>query len=242
MPLLDHFHPPLSPGRHWEGFHSFWASAITQQLNGEALPEAFFAEPHTKLGSSVEIDVGTFRRERAGKALGGLATEVYAPPEPALTLAVDLSDPDSFEIQVRREEEGIRLVAAIELISPANKDRRRHREEFVVKCAGYLREGVSVLLVDIVTNRTRNLYAELLEFLEVMPYPKPPEFSPLNAVACRATSRAKKVRLQVWPYTLTLGGTLPIVPIWLAKDLAVPLDLERSYASSCDSLRLPRQA
>ena len=107
MPLLDHFHAPLAPGRHWEGFHSFWASAITQQLNGEALPEAFFAEPHTKLGSAVEIDVGTFRRERGGKAHGGVATEIYAPPEPALTFAVDLSDPDSFEIQVRREEEGI---------------------------------------------------------------------------------------------------------------------------------------
>ena len=25
MPLLDHFHPPLSDERHWESFHAAWA-------------------------------------------------------------------------------------------------------------------------------------------------------------------------------------------------------------------------
>ena len=28
MPLLDHFHAPLSPQRHWESFHVNWAGAI----------------------------------------------------------------------------------------------------------------------------------------------------------------------------------------------------------------------
>lgn len=26
MPLRDHFHPPLKPGRHWTSFHAMWAS------------------------------------------------------------------------------------------------------------------------------------------------------------------------------------------------------------------------
>ena len=33
MPLLDHFHPPLSVERPWEGMHSTWASTIATQLN-----------------------------------------------------------------------------------------------------------------------------------------------------------------------------------------------------------------
>ncbi len=28
MPLLDHFHPPMAPRRHWESFHVNWAGAI----------------------------------------------------------------------------------------------------------------------------------------------------------------------------------------------------------------------
>ena len=30
MPLLDHFHPPLSPRRHRESFHVNWAGAIAE--------------------------------------------------------------------------------------------------------------------------------------------------------------------------------------------------------------------
>jgi hypothetical protein len=238
MPLLDHFHPPLAPGRHWEGFHSFWASAITQQLSQGILPAGFFAEPHTKLGGSVEIDVGTFRRERAAKSVGGVATKVYAPPEPDLSVAVDLSDPDLFEIQVRRSQARARLVAAIELVSPANKDRVKHRQEFVLKCASYLRAGVSVVMVDIVTSRSQNLYAELLQFLEVPEETPPKRANLLYAVSLRSVSRAKKVRLQAWPRALALGAALPTLPLWLAKDFAVPLHLEQSYTFSYETLRL----
>jgi hypothetical protein len=32
MPLLDHFHPPLSPQRSWESFRSRWANSIADAL------------------------------------------------------------------------------------------------------------------------------------------------------------------------------------------------------------------
>jgi hypothetical protein len=35
MPLLDHFHPPLSKQRHWDSFHGAWAEAIAWHLNEE---------------------------------------------------------------------------------------------------------------------------------------------------------------------------------------------------------------
>ena len=38
MPLLDHFHPPLSEMRKWEGFHSQWTSSLAAQLNAGPLP------------------------------------------------------------------------------------------------------------------------------------------------------------------------------------------------------------
>jgi len=48
MPLLDHFHPPLAPRRHWESFHVNWAGAIADALNESLLPEGYFAEEHAR--------------------------------------------------------------------------------------------------------------------------------------------------------------------------------------------------
>jgi hypothetical protein len=56
MSLLDHFHPPLSERRHWDGFHSAWANAIVEELNGDLLPERYFAEPHVRWGGSIEVE------------------------------------------------------------------------------------------------------------------------------------------------------------------------------------------
>jgi hypothetical protein len=59
MPLLDHFHPPLSQRRHWESFHSAWATALVDALNEDWLPEGYFAEEMITVGGRVEIDVAT---------------------------------------------------------------------------------------------------------------------------------------------------------------------------------------
>ena len=40
MPLLDHFHPPLSRHRHWENLHSAWANALRDQANPEDAVES----------------------------------------------------------------------------------------------------------------------------------------------------------------------------------------------------------
>src|SRR5436190_8154644 len=144
MPLLDHFRPPLSQRRHWDSFHGAWAEAMALNLNQSLLPERFVAEARVKLGGQVEIDVGTFAENglTPGSEPGGVA--VWAPPQPLATAPLDFQDPDVFEVQIRVEAEGPRLVAAIELVSPVNKDRPANRRMFAVKCASYLHSGVSV--------------------------------------------------------------------------------------------------
>jgi hypothetical protein len=39
--------------------------------------------------------------------------------------------------------------------------------------------------------------------------------------------------VEVWPESLARGGDLPTMPLWLALDLCVPLDLEASYIAAC---------
>ena len=59
MPLVDHFHPPLSAERRWESFHSSWATKLADALIERWLPPNYIAEEHVHFGPSVEIDMAT---------------------------------------------------------------------------------------------------------------------------------------------------------------------------------------
>lgn len=246
MPLLDHFRPPVSTRKSWEVIHGAWAVVIAQRLNAAILTREFESEQHVHRGTRVEIDVATYEDD-SGPSLfgtngsnGGVATAVqtYAPPAPPVTGDVAFTDPDLFEIQVYKQAGGWKLVAAIELVSPANKDRPSHRRAFATKVASYLQQGVSVVVVDVVTERQANLHAELVELLHL-----PDQFdwqSPtgLSAVVYRVVRVKEQERLDVWPCPLAVGESLPTVPLWLGPDLAVPLELDLTYTTTCQSYRL----
>lgn len=238
MPLLDHFHPPLRGPRRWEGFHHAWAANIAQHLNREVLPADFFAESEISLGPTLEIDVANVElmngRESSATAT---ATKVWAPAKPLLTFPVDFARLDVCEVRVYEELGGAQLRAAIELVSPANKDRPGSRRTFAAKCAGYLKQAVSVTIIDVVTERAANLHADLLEALDVSQadWVSPTQ---LYAIAYRPIPVQNRQSVEVWPETLTLGQPLPVLPLWLRLDLCLPLKLEETYATTCNGLRI----
>ena len=242
MPLLDHFHPPLHGLRRWEGFHHSWAALIAQQLNLETLPPGYFAESEISLGPTLEIDVATteLTNETTDASSVRVGTAVWAPPRPRFAARVDFAHLDSCEIKVFQDLGGAELRAAIELVSPANKDRDGSRRTFAAKCAGYLQHGIHLVIVDVVTARSANLHRELADVLEIKGRPARWESSTgLYAVAYRAVTVQKRPRVEVWPEELALGRLLPTMPLWLALDLCLPLGLEASYTATCRSLRIP---
>lgn len=168
MPLLNHFYPPLSVERPWEGIHSTWAATIATQLNQDQLPEEYFAMPLITIGGGIQVDVGTFQTGGQQESTnGGIATQTWAPPQPPLSAVVDFVSLDAYEVRVMQQIGGPKLRATIELVSPANKDRASHRRAFAIKCAGYLQQGVAVVIVDVVTERTANLHTELVEWIGI---------------------------------------------------------------------------
>jgi hypothetical protein len=244
MPLRDHFSPPLT--KKWEGFHSAWPTLIILAMN-RWLPRRYAAEPRIHWGASVEIDVATYeedevdlvaRREEESNG-GGVATAVWAPPRPTLTVATDLPSQDEYEVQVYDTKEGHRLVAVVEIVSPSNKDRPEHRRAFVAKCAALLQEKVSVTIIDLITTRHFNLYGDLLELIGQTDPALSPEAPALYAAACRGTHRNESWLLETWMYPLAVGQPLPTIPLWLADNLAVPLELEATYEETCRVLRRP---
>jgi hypothetical protein len=241
MPLLDHFHPPLSAERRWESFHSSWATRLADALT-EQLPPDYIAEEHAHLGPSVEIDVATFEREAAaaGKDESGIVTavgpRVWSPP--AADGALPAVFPDTFEVRVLSTDTGPKLVAAVELISPGNKDRPAERRAFATKCASYLFQGISVIIVDIVTSRRANLHNEILQVMEAPDLLLlPPELS-LYAVAYRPLRRGQGDEIDVWRSPLALGQALPTLPLGLRADLVIPVALEAGYIEACRRKRL----
>jgi hypothetical protein len=244
MPLRDHFRPPLDDRTSWDGFHGQWPSMIVMALSRQ-LPAGYVAAPHIHLGSSVEVDVATYREDDPGPAStarsgegGGVATAAWAPPEPTLAIAAEIPDQDEYEVRVYDTRRNRQLVAAIEIVSPANKDRPENRRAFVAKCAALLQERVCVTIVDLVTTRASNLYGDLLEFLGQADPLLAVGAPPLYSVACRWTRRDGSWVLETWAHPLALGEPLPTLPLWLAGDLAVPLELEPSYEETCRVLRI----
>ena len=243
MPLLDHFHPPLHPARHWESFHARWANSIADALNETLLPDEYFAEIQVHIGSRVEVDVATLHdagqpalttEEQHGPVAVALARP-WAPPRAAFAMPAIF--PDSAEVLVFHELGGPNLVAAVELVSPGNKDRAGERRGFAAKCITYLQQGVGLIVIDIVTERRANLHNELVDLMALGA-----QFHVANeglyAIAYRPIRRTDVERIDVWTAELFLGGTLPLLPLALNRGICVPLDLERTYTDACRRSRL----
>jgi len=240
MPLLDPFHSPLSRTHPWCGFHGAWAAAMARLLNDSVLPPGYYAVPFLDRDGPVEIDVAALRQfEVAASAGASAGARPWTPAAPGLAVAVEWPSVDDVRVEVLTDDGDPRVAAAIELVSPRNKDRPRAREVFAARCADYLGRGCGVVVVDVVTTRRADLQADLLAMLGADPAVE--ELGALSAVSYRPILRDGDGQLLAWPAALEVGQPLPTLPLWLGADLAVPLDLEASHSAACVDLRI-RQA
>lgn len=243
MPLLDHFHPPVSERRSWEGLHGLWAAALVENLNRDILGDEYYADMQIHVGSQVEVDIATLEEKDGGNGLkgsasGGTATleRVWAPP--ATDLIMPAVFPDDIEVQVFSTITGAALVAAIELVSPGNKDRPETRRAFAAKCVAYLTRGIGLIVVDIVTNRLANLHNEIVGMLgQAAPFMLSTTAA-IYATAYRPSRQRSGDQIELWPRPLALGEPLPILPLALRNADTVPVDLETTYREACQRSRL----
>jgi hypothetical protein len=228
MPLLDHFQPPLGESRHWESFHTQWASCIASQLNRE-LPEGYFAEAQIHPRSRVEVvaaalDNGAASRTRNHSAL-------VAPDRvlPAVFLP-------SFGVHVYETARGPKLVAAVELVAPANKDDERSRQAFAIKCASYLQHGQGLVVADIVTSRDGCPMDDLFALLGWET--GIPSGLRLKASAYRPVRQNDREEIELRVRTLEVGKPLPALPLALDSGHVATVDLEASYEDPRKQSRL----
>jgi hypothetical protein len=225
----------------WEELHGAWAPAIALHLNRKWLSQDFVAIGKTHAGPNVEIDVATFEAESSPSMPprngGGVAMlpKTWAPPAPLTTMPAVF--PDTFEVKVFSTERGRKLVAAIELVSDANKDRGTKQKAFISKCASYLHEGVSLVIIDLVTDRHYNLHNELMRWMEGPESILLPPEDHLYAAAYRPVLRDELPQFDVWVERCAVGSPLPTMPLRLTGDLFVPVEFETTYVDVCQGYR-----
>jgi hypothetical protein len=95
------------------------------------------------------------------------------------------------------------------------------------------------MVVDTVATRRADLNSTFLSLLGADVGATGLPLANLSAVSYRAVGREdESQQLEVWLAPLALGQPLPTLPLWIASDFSVPLDLEASYRMTCANLRI----
>lgn len=124
-----------------------------------------------------------------------------------------------------------RLVAAVALVSPRNKDRPAARDAYLARYLGYLLESVHLLLIDVHRRPVGfsfpdRIAAEMSLGQESLPTP--------SAVSYRVGEPAATGGryLAIWRRPLSPGSSLPTLPLPLDVESQVPVDLERTHSAA----------
>jgi hypothetical protein len=220
----------------YHDFHVCWIPEIRRVLNGGLLPEGYYALAEQHAGRAI-ADVLTLHGSPAPPeplplppATGGTAVaeapprvrhrETVAPTTRALrrTLAI-------------RHVSGHRLVALLEILSPANKDRAQSVEEFATKALDALDFGVHVLLVDLFPPGPYDrdgIHGILRQRLRCSDEPyEPPADEPLTLA-----SYAAGMGVEMFVEHVAVGAALPDMPLFLRPDRYVTVPLEATYQAA----------
>jgi hypothetical protein len=235
MPIHDWTRVPAGIYHH---FHNAWITALSDALN-EVLPEEYYALGEQRSGD-IGPDVLTLRLEAEqprGEGVaspptdhnGGMVAVAEAPPPVSITQ--DAAEDLAFylarqRIVVIRHVSGDRVVALIEIVSPANKRIRQTLDEFVDKAVAALRSGIHLLVVDPFPPGRHDpdgIHGALWERLMAGAY-QASEDLPLTLVSYR-------VRHPITAYVepVCVGRTLIDMPLFLTPDHYVPVPLETTY-------------
>ena len=209
----------------WEGVHDIWLVELLRHVKAR-LPPAYRAY----IGSTPALSVG------AGDQKPDVAVRRWHPENPPATSPAK-SQPDSEGVALlsRDPQTAVhvtlrgRLVAAVEVISPRNKDRPSSREQYLSRYLGYLVQGANLLLVDVHPRPLSFSFADALAVEAEIP-DQPPLPAPL-AVTYRVGEEAPAGGrfVAVWRRALAVGQPLPELPLPLTVHDAIPVDLEETY-------------
>lgn len=232
----------------FHAFHTVWCSQLQEALNSGRLPPDYYSlvEQHAREDEDDEqavrwvTDVLTLHsdpsadRSSSPAAEGGLAL-ADAPPKVRHRQSLE---PDYRALRrtlAIRHVSGHRLVAVVEMASPANKDRLRNVEQFVSKIEAFLDAGVHVLMIDLFPPGTcdpRGIHGAMGRWVDCSGggYELPAD-EPMTLAAYRAVKSP-----EAFVEHIAVGQALPEMPLFFDPGRYVNVPLEPTYCAAFNAM------
>ncbi len=185
-------------------FHQCWTIAICDALNGSRLPSGYSA--------LVE------------QHAGGLVPDV-------LSVNAALAARGN-RVAIRHRLK--KVVCVLEIISPGNKSGKAVFRDFVDKSVELLRQGIHLLVVDILPPTKRDpqgIHKAIWDKIEDEPFEPPPD-KPLTLAAYVAGSISAGIETQAYVESVGVGDPLPDMPAFIDPNGYVPVPLEATYQAA----------
>jgi hypothetical protein len=210
-------------------FHHLWIAELQNTLDGGLLPpnDYALAEEHAGLRVADVLRLHPSPSDGgppspSAEREGGLAL-AESPPKVRRQLTAIETYRQPRRSLATRHVSGHRLMALLEIASPANKDRPESVSTFVAKAAEALELGVHLLVIDVLPPRRhdpRGFHGAIWDEFDETPYDLPAT----EALTLATYNAGPPVRAYV-EHT-PVGGTLPETPLFLHPEryLLAPLD------------------
>jgi hypothetical protein len=228
MPLHD-----WSDDRGWDSVHPLWISALLYWVQ-DRLPAGYRAYLGSVPGVTIASELG--RPDVGVRAWQPLdpqgrqsrADALIDEPEPDFRAVATLSPEPPSAVHIFRQGQ---LVAAIELVSPRNKDRPSSRDFYRNRYLGYLWSGVHLLLADVHRRPGGYSFPEAMAAELGCPFPVG---LPPHAVSWNVGGSAPEGGrfFDGWYRPLAIGEPLPALPLVLAAGKSLLIDLEQTYSEA----------
>jgi hypothetical protein len=216
-------------------FHNVWIALLRIAMNSGLLPEGYYAMSEQHFGkylSDVLTLHGAGSPESAPRVISGGLAVAEVPPKVRHQLSLSPAARTRRKTLTIRHVSGHRIVALVEIVSSANKDRRASVDQFLDKVEDAISHGIHVLLVDLFPPSKYDplgLHAALLERLGD-DAGGPPGDEPLTLASYVADLPVKAY----WEY-VAVGDALPEMPLFLDPEVYIKPPLEATYQTAWES-------
>ncbi len=232
MPLHD-----WTDDRGWNSLHIVWQAQLLDWIQPR-LPQGYRAYlgwvPALTIdapGGRADLGVRRWSPENSPQSASEQSTSV---PEPdAEAVAVFELDPQT---AVHIDLHG-RLVAAVEIVSPRNKDRPEARHRYLGRYLGYIRQGVHLMLIDVLPRPAGFSFADALA--ANLAFEQPPTPIPFAVSYRVGESVPEGTIMALWRRPLQVGAALPTLPLALTLRDSITVDLEHTYSEAARRVYLP---
>jgi len=218
--------------RGWDSVYQLWLNALLFWAQ-DRLPQGYRAYLGSVPGLSIGAqpgrpDFGVRTWQPRTEEPAALTEAVIEAPEPDFKTVALLHPEPRPAVHIFRQGQ---LVAAIELVSPRNKDRPSAREFYRNRYLSYLWSGVHLMLVDVHRPPVGFSFVEAMaaELGSQFPVGLPPFVVSWNVGG--PTSEGGQF-LDGWSRLLAVGEALPALPLALTAERTLLIDLERTYSEA----------